>query len=95
MLLKQSYQNMEIILVNDGFTDCWEENYETFKKKDNEVKVIHKRLCCKFMWKYWSENCIGYDADMAQIDHFIVSDDKIIPRVHTNENHVYFRIYMG
>ena len=47
------------------------------------------------MWKYWRENCIGYDADMAQIDHFIVSDDKIIPRVHTNENHVYFRIYMG
>lgn len=50
---------MEIILVNDGFTDCCEENYETFKKKDNEVKVIHKRLCCKFMLKYWSENCIG------------------------------------
>lgn len=50
---------MEIILANDGFTGCCEESYETFKKKDNEVKVIHKRLCCKFMWKYWSENCIG------------------------------------
>lgn len=47
------------------------------------------------MYKIMYEMIIGYDADMVQIDHFIVSDDKIIPRVHTNENHVYFRIYMG
>lgn len=37
------------------------------------------------MYKIMYEMIIGYDADMAQIDHFIVSDDKIIPRVHTNE----------
>lgn len=41
------------------------------------------------MYKIMYEMIISYDANVAQIDHFIVSDDKIFDRVHINENHVY------
>ena len=43
-VLKQSYQNMEIILVDDGSTDGSDEICDKFKKKDNRVKVIHKKM---------------------------------------------------
>jgi len=41
-ILKQTYKNIEIILVNDGSTDKSGEICEQYKEKDNRVKVIHK-----------------------------------------------------
>ena len=39
----QTYQDLEIILVDDGSTDDCPEICETYKKKDGRIKVIHKQ----------------------------------------------------
>ena len=42
-LLKQTYNNIEIILVDDGFTDMSGMICDNLKSNDNRIKVIHKR----------------------------------------------------
>lgn len=42
-IIEQTYNNIEIILVNDGSTDNSPEICENFKKLDNRVIVIHKK----------------------------------------------------
>lgn len=37
------YQNLEIILIDDGSTDNSGEICDVFAKKDNRIRVIHKR----------------------------------------------------
>lgn len=39
----QEYQNLEIILIDDGSTDNSGEICDVFAKKDNRIRVIHKR----------------------------------------------------
>lgn len=41
----QTYQNLEIILVNDGSSDNSGAVIDCIKEKDNRVKVIHKENC--------------------------------------------------
>lgn len=41
-LINQSYENLEIILVNDGSTDSTKEICEKFLDKDNRIKLINK-----------------------------------------------------
>ena len=41
-LLGQTYQNLEIILVDDGSKDRSGEMCDDFAKKDARIKVIHK-----------------------------------------------------
>ena len=41
-VIKQSYRNLEIILVNDGSPDKCGEICNDYSKKDNRIKVIHK-----------------------------------------------------
>jgi len=41
-ILKQTYSNLEIILVDDGATDSSGDMCDVFAKKDERVKVIHK-----------------------------------------------------
>lgn len=41
-LLRQTYENIEIILVNDGSQDNSKKIIDNFAKKDERVKVIHK-----------------------------------------------------
>jgi len=41
-LINQTYQNIEIILVNDGSTDQSGKVCDAYQKKDDRVKVIHK-----------------------------------------------------
>lgn len=42
-VLKQSYQNIEIILVDDGSPDDCPQICDEYKEKDNRIKVIHKK----------------------------------------------------
>ena len=41
-LIKQNYDNLEIILVDDGSTDSSGNICEQFKNKDNRIKVVHQ-----------------------------------------------------
>ena len=42
-ILKQTYQNFELILVNDGSADNSGIICDNFAKKDNRIKVLHKQ----------------------------------------------------
>ena len=42
-LINQSYNNLEIILIDDGSTDNCGEICDKYALKDNRIKVIHKK----------------------------------------------------
>lgn len=42
-IIQQSYQNIEVIVVNDGSTDNSGEICEAFKRKDNRIRIFHKK----------------------------------------------------
>lgn len=42
-ILKQSFQNFDLLLVNDGSTDKSGEICDKYKKLDNRVHIIHKK----------------------------------------------------
>lgn len=43
-LLKQSYKNLEIILINDGSLDSSGEICDELAKKDHRIKVVHQKM---------------------------------------------------
>lgn len=72
-ILNQTYQNLEIILVDDGATDCSGAIADSYAAKDKRIKVFHK------------ENGGLSDARNYGLDHvtgdyilFIDSDDFIV-----------------
>lgn len=42
-MLNQSYENIEIILINDGSTDSSEKICRMYEKKDNRIKYYYKK----------------------------------------------------
>lgn len=41
-VLKQTYQNLEILLIDDGSTDSSGKICDEYAKKDKRIKIIHK-----------------------------------------------------
>ena len=77
-ITRQTYSNLEIILVNDGSSDNCPKICETWKKKDNRIKVIHKENAGLGMARN-----TGIDHATGQYICFFDSDDYI--RVDTIE----------
>ena len=42
-IIAQTYEKLEILLIDDGSTDCSEKICDEYAKKDDRVKVIHKK----------------------------------------------------
>ena len=70
----QEYQNLEIILVDDGSTDNSGEICDAFAKKDNRIRVIHKRNA-----GVSAARNSGVDACTGDYICFVDGDDYVMP----------------
>lgn len=71
-IVNQTYNNLEIILVDDGSPDKCPEICDRYAKKDNRIKVIHKRN-----GGLSSARNAGIDVMKGKYVTFIDSDDFI------------------
>lgn len=71
-VVKQTYKNLEIILVNDGSPDNCPQICDEWAKKDNRIKVIHK-----VNGGVSSARNAGLDVANGDYIMFIDSDDVV------------------
>ena len=69
---KQTYRNLEIILVDDGSTDCTGIICDKLAKKDNRISVIHKTN-----GGLSDVRNAGIDVSRGEYISFVDSDDYI------------------
>ena len=75
-LLQQTYQNMEILLIDDGSTDGSWEMCQQYGERDSRIHTVHKENGgLVSTWKYGVENSTG--------DYlcFVDSDDWVEPQM--------------
>ena len=72
-IIKQTYRNIEIIIINDGSTDNSEDIIEQYKDKDSRINIIKQ----KNLGVSYSRN-IGINAATGDYIMFVDSDDIII-----------------
>ena len=73
-LLRQTYKNLEIILIDDGSTDNSGKICDEYSKKDKRIKVIHKQnggVC--------SARNQGLDIAKGNYIAFVDPDDYVLP----------------
>lgn len=75
-ILNQSYQNIEVIVVDDGSKDNSAYICDSFGKKDSRIKVIHKKNAGVSS----ARNC-GIDCAKGEYIQFVDSDDIIHPQM--------------
>lgn len=73
-ILKQTFSDFEVILVDDGSTDCSGEICDDWVLKDKRIKVIHKQN-----GGLSSARNVGLDIAKGDFISFIDSDDYIAP----------------
>ena len=73
---EQTYQNIQIILVNDGSTDNSLDVCLEYKKKDDRITIINKKN-----GGLSSARNVGMDAAKGEYFSFIDSDDFVDPRM--------------
>ena len=76
-ILSQTYENLEILLVDDGSTDDSGLICEEYAKKDTRIRVIHKEN-----GGLSSARNSGLDAASGEYIGFVDSDDWIEPRMY-------------
>ncbi len=76
-ILKQTYKDFELILVDDGSTDTSGAICDEYAKKDERVVVIHKENGGQA-----TARNIGLDAAKGEYVSFIDSDDYIEPEMY-------------
>lgn len=76
-IVNQTYENLEIILVDDGSPDRCPEMCDTWARKDSRIKVIHKE-------NGGQGEARNYGIKIANGDYigFVDSDDKISLRMY-------------
>ena len=76
-ILGQTYSNLEIIIVNDGSTDKTGNILDVYAKKDDRIKVVHKK----------NEGLVmarrdALDLMQGEYVGFVDSDDWIEPNMY-------------
>ena len=74
-LIHQSYENLEIILVDDGSPDRCPEICDEYQKKDSRIKVIHKKN-----GGLSDARNAGLDIAQGEYVAFVDSDDYVDER---------------
>lgn len=77
-ILAQTYENLEVLLVNDGSTDHSGRICDEYEKKDARVQVIHKKN-----GGLSSARNAGLDVASGQCIGFVDSDDWIEPEMYS------------
>lgn len=75
-IIKQTYSNFELLLVNDGSTDNSAIICDTYANKDSRIKVIHK-----INGGVSSARNIGLDNAKGEYICFVDADDVIHPKL--------------
>ena len=73
-ILRQSYQNLEIVLVEDGGIDRCSEICDLFARKDERIKVVHKQN-----GGLVSARKAGLEVSTGEYISFVDGDDWIEP----------------
>ena len=76
-IIEQTYQNLEIILVDDGSPDNCPKLCDDLAKKDDRIKVIHKQN-----GGLSSARNAGIDVAQGEYIGFVDSDDYIEPQMY-------------
>lgn len=76
-VLAQTYQNLEILLIDDGSTDASGEICDAYAEKDPRIRVIHKKN-----GGLSSARNAGLDVSNGQYLGFVDSDDWIEPEMY-------------
>ena len=71
-ILAQTYQNFELILIDDGSPDCCGEICDNYAKKDDRIIIIHKPN-----GGLSSARNVGLDLATGDYIGFVDSDDYI------------------
>ena len=71
-IINQSYQNLQIILVDDGSTDSSGRICDEYAEKDSRIEVIHKSNCGAALARN-----TGIESIKGEYVYFVDSDDYL------------------